>query len=179
MGAVELDGLLWSAGNADRSRWAAEVLSLPPIAPHIVRVRPLGDPVARFIVPLELVRPQNRTRRAADWVYVKLRNDLFACMVAQHRPRLEPLSGRPFVRCIRFSSAEPDRYNDGFKAAIDVLCVAPPLLTKAGMFRKRRPQQRLGFLRDDSNRWIDLHQTWEPAPPKKGFGLIDVFTGES
>jgi hypothetical protein len=74
------------------------------------------------------------------------------------RRRNEPLPGRPMVRCIRFSSSEPDRYNDGFKFAVDRLV-------------------ELRLIADDRPAACDLHQLWEYAPPKQGFGLIEVFTG--
>lgn len=158
-------------------RYARAAFDAPPPLGHIVRPAPVGELVAAFVLPLDLVRPQNRTRHSQAWALAKLKRSVAHTMGFQASRREEPLPGRPMVRCCRFSSVEPDKYNDGFKAAIDVLCVAPPPLTRDGKLRKHRPTGRLGFLVDDSPRHVDLHCWWEPAPPKSGFGLIEVWTG--
>ncbi len=160
-------------------RRADVILALPPAAPHIRRVDGVGFVVQRFVLPLELCRPQNRTRHAQPWMMGKLKRDVFACLAAQAGPyaRLEPLEGRPMVRCIRFSSVEPDAMNDGFKVALDTLCVSPPPVTKTGKLRKRAPAMRLGFFQDDAPRFIDLHSWWERAPKGEGFGLIEIWSG--
>jgi hypothetical protein len=143
---------------AQRAR-ASTLLSEPPARPHIVRVAPVGRLVAQFALPLELIQPQNRTRHAQPWKLAKLKSQCKLVMVAQWgRRRSEPLPGRPMVRCIRFSSVEPDKYNDGFKIAVDRLV-------------------ELKFIADDAPSVCDLHQWWEYAPPKNGFGVVEVWTG--
>ena len=138
---------------------ASVLLDAPPKHPHIVRVAPEGAFVTRFALPLELCQPQNRTRHAQPWKLAKLRSQCKLVMVAQWgRRRTEPLTGRPMVRCIRFSSIEPDKYNDGFKIAVDRLV-------------------ELHFIADDKPALCDLHQWWEYAPPRQGFGIVEVWTG--
>lgn len=143
----------------ERCERANTVLEGPPARPHIVRVAPVGRLIAQFVLPLELVQPQNRTRHAQPWKLAKLKSQCKLVMLAQWgRRRQRPLAGRPMVRCIRFSSVEPDRYNDGFKFAVDRLV-------------------ELKFLVDDKPSLCDLHQWWEYAAPREGFGLVEVWTG--
>lgn len=158
-------------------RFAAEAWALPPARPHIRRPERRGGLVARFALPLDLCQPQNRTRHGQVWVLKALKANLAAAMAAQAVPRREPLPGRPQVLCCRFSSVEPDRFSDSFKAAVDMLCVAPPPLTRKGTVRRYVPELRLGFIRDDSQRFADVECWWEPAPPKAGAGIIEVWTG--
>jgi hypothetical protein len=156
---------------------ADAILSRPPARTHIERVRPAGGLVCRFALPLDLLRPQNRTRHAQPWMQAKVKKALFLRMLVQlgGLARDVPLRGRPLVRCVRFSSVEPDAYNDGFKAAIDVLCAIPPRTTVAKLAGKRAPK-RLNVIADDKPTATRVVQWWEPAPRGKGFGLIEVWT---
>lgn len=148
-----------SINLAECREFARVTLAAPPKKAHIVRVAPVGELVARFILPLEVVKLSNPTRVAQKWMHAKAKQSAMTIMSAQFRERREaPLPGRPFVRCIRFSSNEPDKYADGFKVAVDRLV-------------------DLKLIKDDRPSLCDLHQWWEYAPPKKGFGLIEVFTG--
>lgn len=153
--------------SADWLRFADEALAKPPAKPHIERHEGRGELVARWTLPLSLCPTTNRTRGAAGWALSRTKEMAYAIMSVQHRSRAEPLPGRPHVRCIRFSSSEPDTYNDGFKIAVDKLC-APT----------ERAPKRLGYIRDDSPSVARITQHWEPAPPKRGFGLIEVWTGD-
>lgn len=131
----------------------------PPLVAHIERPKPLGQCLMRMALPLTLLQPQNRTRQAQPWKMAKLKKECLALMRTQ-LPALPalPLPGRPQVLCTRFSSVEPDKYNDGFKIAVDRLV-------------------DLGVLIDDAPKFIDLHQHWEPAPPRCGFGIVEVWSG--
>lgn len=152
---VRLDAA-WFADCRNRAR---ATLESPPAKTHIVRIEPVGAMIASFCLPLELVQPQNRTH-GKTWMLGKLKGECKLVMLAQYRERrTAPLPGRPMVRCIRFSSVEPDKYNDGFKVAVDRLV-------------------ELKLLVDDKPACVDLHQTWEYAAPKSGFGLIEVFAGD-
>jgi hypothetical protein len=153
-----------AAWIADALNRADAILAAPPARSHVVRVKPVGALVQRFVLPLELVAPQNRTRHGKPWILGKLKEDVGLLMLRQagFRKQSRALPGRPMVRCVRFSSVEPDKYNDGFKFAIDRLCWGP---------------NRLGYLRDDRPADADVHQLWEYAPPKQGFGLVEVFSG--
>ena len=68
------------------------------------------------------------------------------------------------LRCIRFSSIEPDTYSDGFKMAIDRLMLG---------------KERLGYLRDDRPSDCEIVQCWEFVPPGQGFAVIEIWTGET
>jgi len=144
---------------------ADEILSRPPARPHIVRPAPVGARVWRCALPLELLQPQNRTRHGARWELGKLKAEVWIRMLAQHGlpVRQLPLPGRPQVLCTRFSAAEPDRYADWAKAAVDALCLP-----------SGRRKRGLGLLRDDRPKDVDLHQWWEPGPRGAGFGVIEV-----
>jgi len=131
----------------------------PPARPHIVRPALRGERVARFYLPLDLCKPQNRTRHGKAWQLGKMKSDLLFAMLSQHGRRSAPLPGRPQVICLRLSSNEPDAYCDWAKAAVDRLTV-----NNSG----------LGFLRDDRPSDAEIIQYWEPAPPKKGCVMIEV-----
>lgn len=122
--------------------------------------------MARCVLPLELCRPQNRTRHGQAWALAKLKQSLFLSMLPQLGRRQEPLPGRPQVRCVRFSSVEPDRFADWAKHAVDVLCVPTA-----------RARNRLGWIRDDRPSDADIDQRWEPAPKGQGFVYIEIRGG--
>lgn len=137
---------------------AFAIMGSPPARDFIVRVEPEGDFVARFVLPLQLVQPQNRTH-GKTWLLGKLKSQCLLAMRAQLRERRdEPLPGRPQVLCVRFSSRAPDKYNDGFKCAIDRL-------------------RDLKLIVDDAPEMADVHQWWEATKVGEGFGLIEVFSG--
>jgi hypothetical protein len=132
----------------------------PPLAAHIERPKPEGQCLMRFALPLSLLPTGNAMRHGQPWKLAKLKSQCLSLMRAQLPTRLElPLPGRPQVLCVRFSSVEPDKYNDGFKVAVDCLV-------------------KMGLLVDDAPRFVDLHQWWEPMAPKAGFGVVEVWSGE-
>ena len=146
---------------------ADDILSKPPARPWIARVPPRGECVARFVLPLDVCQPQNRTRHAIAWKHAKRKAALRKLMAIQHYAqgnghRREPLPGRPLIRCVRFSSVEPDKYADWAKSAIDALTV------KHG---------GIGYLRDDRPRDVEVCQWWEPGPSGNGTALVEVWTG--
>jgi hypothetical protein len=152
-----------AAWIADALSRADAILAAPPARAHVVRVKPAGALVVRFVLPLDCCEPQNRTRHGKPWVLGKLKERIGLLMFVQAQGfSRHTLPGRPVVRCVRFSSVEPDKYNDGFKFAID---------------RLTKNKGGLGFIRDDRPADCDVHQTWEYAPPKHGFGLVEVWTG--
>lgn len=136
---------------------ADRVLALPPARAHIERPQSRGVLVKRFALPLDLCKPQNRTRHGQAWALGKLKKDIAACLRLQAQQRREPLPGRPQVLCLRLSSVEPDKYADWAKHAIDQLC-----------------PQGLNFLRDDRPQDAEIHQWWEPAPKGAGCVVIEV-----
>lgn len=151
--------------RAEMLAFVDRTLSAPPARDHIVRPVSRGEVVARFVLPLELCKPQNRRDGAKPgWVHAKSKGALYAAMRSQCARRATPLPGRPQVIAIRFSSVEPDRYADWAKAAIDILCVG----------RWHGQGNRLGLLRDDRPKDADVHQHWEPARQGEGFVYIEV-----
>lgn len=147
---------------------AEEALSRPPPLARIVRPRGIGRRVARFALPLDAVKPQNRKGHGDGWRYAR-DNARVALLMRLQCPAVRgPLTGRPQVLCTRFSSVEPDAYNDGFKSAVDVLTLPKP-----------RSPNRLGLIVDDRPSAAQVVQWWEPAPPRRGFAYIEVWTGEA
>lgn len=145
---------------------AETALSLPPSLSRIERPDCDGTRVAQFVLPLELCKPQNRKRGTPVWAAKKHLDAVTQAMVVQVRPWRTVLSGRPQVRCVRFSSTEPDAFSDWAKVPVDVLC-APTA----------RNRNRLNIIQDDAPRFADVKQWWEPAKRGEGFVYIAVFTG--
>ena len=143
---------------------ARQVLSLPPALPRIERPAPVGDLVAVFALPLDLLPPSNRTRGGQAWRLGQIKRDCERALRYQSNRQWadEFTPKRPQFRCLRLSTQEPDKYNDGFKIAVDRLVA-------------------LGFAEDDAPAFLDLHQWWEPLPAGvpfgAGFGYIEVRTG--
>ncbi len=139
-----------------------EAFGRPPQAPHIERPKVVGQCLIRFALPLSVLPTGNAMRHGKPWALAKLKRQCAALMRAQLPKTITsltlPLGGRPQVLCCRFSSVEADKYNDGFKIAVDCLV-------------------KLGLIQDDAPKFIDLHQHWEPAPPKAGFGIVEVWSG--
>jgi hypothetical protein len=132
---------------------------------HIERVAGRGQLVQRFVLPLSCCLPQNRTRHGQAWKLAKLKQNTFRRMWIQNGGRVleAPLPGRPMVRCVRFSSVEPDKFSDWAKIPVDRLCCG---------------KNRLRYLRDDRPSDAEIIQWWEPAPRGAGFCLIEVWSGE-
>lgn len=146
---------------------AESILSAPPELERIERPRWGGDRVARFVLQLELCKPQNRKRGTPSWAAKKHLDAVTQAMAIQVRPWRAVLPGRPQVRCVRFSSTEPDAFSDWAKVAVDVLC-APT----------KRNANRLNIIQDDAPKFADVKQWWEPAKQGHGFVYIAVWTGE-
>lgn len=155
---------------------ARATLREPPAADHINRVEPTGFLIATFILPLEMLA-SNASRHGVAWKHAAGKQDVWIELWKQNgcRKQVQPLAGRPFVRCVRFSSSRPDRGNDGFKVAIDRLCVDRFRLNRKKGTRKRI--DGLGYLADDNEAAADICCWWEPAAPGRGFGLVEVWTG--
>jgi len=153
------------------------ILTAPPAFPHIVRPATAGTRMHRFVLPLELCKPQNRKRFAASWELGETREAILQLLAIQLRHQLPaaPLPGRPVVQCIRFSSREPDAFADSFKMPIDCLC--PPRTRMHKGFPRRIPG--VGLIADDRPTVCDVRQRWEFTPAGEGFGLIDVYSGEA
>lgn len=131
-----------------------------------------GQLVCRFLVPLALAAPINRTSGKGAWRAKLRKTELFdwiAPQVRQWRTSRDPLPGRPQFIAIRFSSNEPDSTASWWKEAGDRLL--PP------RFRRGQLIPGLAVIRDDKPKSLDVQATWERAPKGEGFCLFEVWTG--
>jgi hypothetical protein len=128
-----------------------------------------GSLVARYFLPLEDCQPQNAKRYAPSWAVTKARTIVLQRMRIQHQRGKFPsktLPGRPYVRCVRLSSVEPDKYSDWAKVAVDCLCRDT-----------KRATGRLGLIHDDAPKFAEIDQQWREAKPGKGYCVIEVWSG--
>jgi hypothetical protein len=88
-----------------------------------------------------------------------------------------PVSVRPQVICVRFSSNETDPFADWAKAAVDMLRMWRQKRNKIGKRVIVTKVRGLGFIQEDSGKHVDLNQHWEPSKREKGFVYIEVWTG--
>lgn len=155
---------------------ATQILMDPPARSHIVRVRPEGELVVRFALPLELCEPQNLRRKAPSWVLGEKRESILRMLAIQLRHQLPavPLPGRPVVQCIRFSARAPDAFADSFKLAVD--CLSPSRFRRYKGIPRKIPG--IGLIVDDRPEVCDVRQRWEYAPAKTGFCVIEIWSGE-
>jgi hypothetical protein len=161
--------LLLLRDRAALLEFADQALSARPAKPWIRRPVPAGSRVARFVLPLELCQPTNRTGRLAaaqPWRRARDKAAVWLAMRAQCLPWDAPLPGRPQVLCVRFTSVPTDAYSDWAKSAVDVLTA-----------RKEGSPRRLGIIVDDRPSAADVVQWCEPAPGGKRFCLIEVRSG--
>jgi len=164
--------LFTAAKRAELLAFADATLAAPHRKPdaECERVAGIGSLVWRCVVPLHLCKRYNATDKETSWAVARRKRRLYSLMLTQHgRPRKEPLPGRPQVRCVRFSSAEPDEGAGWEKAVVDALTM--PWRTP------KRQHRGLGFLRDDKREFVRRSIWWEYARPGEGFVLCEVWTG--
>lgn len=147
--------------------FAHEALSAPPRKPHIERVRPAGELVQEFVLPLHLCPTANTASRAGTaaqrGMLGRLKREAYEMMRTQNggRVRSEPLPGRPHIVCVRFSSVAPDPLAGWQKSPVD---------------RLRVGHNGLGYIANDRSVDIQLSAWWEPGPRGNGFVLTQVWT---
>ena len=155
--------------------FADDVLAQPPKRPHTERHHGKGELVLRFVLPLEMAQPLNRSRKEPTWKSHQVRSAVLKEMERQLARQAnvlvwpEPLPGRPMLRAIRFTAGRPDETACWFKVATDVL-LTPKV-------RRGRKVLALNVLRDDRPDLLELRHWTEPAPPKRGGALIEIWTG--
>lgn len=144
---------------------AEETLSKPPRWPHTRRVAPVGELVQRFALPLELCPTLNAFAEMPNWKRKKLKDSVGKLMLIQNggRRRAKPLTGRPMVRAIRFSSVESDEDAAWMKFPVDRL----------------RVKDGLGFIVDDKPASVHRVSWVEYAKRGEGCVVIEVWTGEA
>jgi hypothetical protein len=127
-------------------------------------------------MPLELCSPENRHSGAAQWMHAQRKERLYRLMWVQHpeirKTPLPYLPHRALIRMVRFSSREADNAADGFKTAIDFLCMPRPAKGLGG-----RSKRGLGFLTDDAPKYVERVAWWERVPNGKGFALMELWSG--
>lgn len=142
-------------------------LSEPPLREWIERPGPRGELVCEFALPLGLCPTSNLTRHGIRWMHSQRKEYAFIAMRTQLRLPLPfplPLTGRPQVLAVRFSSRAPDTYSNFAKAAVDILCVP-----------NGRSNRRLGIIREDNPKALDEKQWWEPVRRgHEGFVYLQV-----
>jgi hypothetical protein len=140
---------------------ADETCALAPFWSFTERHKPKGSLAYRAAIPLRLAPTGNTMRHAQGYALGKLKSECLLLMRAQLSTRpTSPLSGRPQVLAIRFSSRAPDGYADFGKIPVDCLV-------------------KLGVIRDDNQGAIELRQWCEKGPRSGGFVVIEVHTGAS
>lgn len=154
---------------------ADAILGDPPASAFTERHPSRGALVIRFVLPLEMARPLNRTRHAKAWQMDKHREVVLTTMRTQWLKWggavSIPLPGRPQMRAIRFSSVQPDSTAAWWKEAIDVL-----LLPR---MRRGRRVDGVGVLVDDRPSKLETRAWWEKVRASEGFALIELWTGET
>lgn len=151
----------------------ADQIMAGPAFGHLARVAGRGELVARFALPLELAAPTNRRAHQKAWALGAMKEKVFRLMWIQHpQIRKEPLHGKPMVRCIRFSTTEPDALADWAKMAVDCLCM-PRAPKKLG----GRAKKGLGLIFDDAPKYVEIATWWEKARAGEGLALIEVWSG--
>jgi hypothetical protein len=163
------------------------ILAAPPANERVQRRAPDGQLVARWLLPLDMAPGVNSLNGRSGWQKGAARARCIKEMLRQvggKRPAA-PLSGRPHVRVIRFSSVEPDGDNAFSKLPLDALLIDRPKRPKGmhevmwALVKPKLKPKKLCYLVDDSPKHIDLFVGWEPAPPGRGCVLVEVWTGRA
>lgn len=155
---------------------------------RIKRIEPRGMLIAQFFFALDQLKPRDRTRKEQGWQAKKARDEVLQTMRLQFEyvafPR--PLEGRPLVRCIRYSTTEPDAMAGWAKVAVDCLqpggvrtkkrAVAHPYGHTVSI-SKQVPFGGLGIIRNDRPSDCEVVEWWEPAKRNQGFCVVEVWTG--
>ena len=124
-----------------------------------------GELLAFFYLPTELCKRQNEKFGAERWQAKSDRVKCFRYMLPQlARIYSAPATGRPLVRCTRYSSVEPDKFSDWAKVPVDCLCR-----------KTERAKHRLGIIYDDAPKHAEIEQLWRKAKPGESFVLIEVW----
>jgi hypothetical protein len=160
-----------------------------------IRIEPAGKLAFRACLPLDLCQPRNRLRKEQVWqaavarkrVLGELGIQCFTWNCAHPGRLLIPLTGRPIVNCIRYSTLEPDSTAGWGKLVVDCLQQggtrkSTKTITYRGVKKKvtiSKPYTGLGIIRSDRPSDCDVNEWWEPAPRGQVGCVFEVWTGES
>lgn len=161
---------------------ASSKLAAHPPAPWVIRPQLRPELVARFALPLSLCPTSNTTsRKVPVWVHSERKRKVWESMLYQERildslrPKKRKKLDRPQVIAVRFAIKSCDAYSDFAKSAVDMLKDSTDGYIKIGRKRVLKPVPRLGYLRDDSPRFVELHQWWEPVKKRaEEFVYIEI-----
>lgn len=116
-------------------------------------------PVAVFQLELEHAPLLNTFMRWHWRKRLRMSRDLTILLLSKIGRRKEPLTGRPKLWAIRYSSSKPDQDSAGTKLWLDVLV-------------------KLGWLKDDSPDHVEVVNQWEKAKRGEGRVVVHVFSDE-
>lgn len=169
---------------------ACQILAEPPRRPDTPRRDPVGDFIARWILPLDDAPTTNRMiemGRLGTWALAAAKKRVRTRMLHQcggRRPR-EPLSGRPHVRVIVFSHNVQDYDQGRTKFIVDRLQIGqrrkPKEMPDAlwTRIKEAAPPVDLGWIAGDRRDQIDLATWSEACAPGEGCVLVELYTGEA
>jgi hypothetical protein len=167
--------------------FALAALDAPPPS-KVTRVEAVGELVGRWVLPLEDAPAANRLielGRIGQWALAALKSRVRKRMLDQSGGRRAPvpLSGRPHVRFVIFSSGREDYDRSRTKIPVDRLQPGRRKRPKAmpehlwARLKDQLPPVDLNWIRDDTRDAIDLATWQEPAPPGKGCVLVELYRG--
>lgn len=166
----------------------SEAQSRPHSVERIRRFEACGRPISIFVFPLDELKPRDRVRKEKAWQAKSDREKVLRRMRLQFvrsESMVLPLPGRPIVRCIRYSSVEPDSTAGWGKVAVD--CLQPSgvrTVTKTVKhphghdvkLSRKVPYEGLGIIRNDRPAECEVVEWWEPAKRGDGFCVVEVWT---
>lgn len=123
----------------------------------------------RAVLPLELCPTMNELLRLHFGAKSSIQKKTLNAIWTQNRCKLwaRPLSGRPLVRCIRFTPRATDEDASFTKVPLDVLTTG---------VRGGGPHH-LGVIQDDNREAIETRTWWEPSPTNMQFVYLDISGG--
>lgn len=167
---------------------ALATLAAPPKRADTERREPVGDIVARWILPLSCAPTANRMielGRIDVWTLEAAKNRVRKLMLLQSggRRAKAPLPGRPHVRVVVFSHNIQDYDQARTKFIVDRLQRGEKKKPKKmpdhvwALAKDKMPPVDLNWIAGDRRDQIDL-ATWpEACAPGKGCVLVELYTG--
>ncbi len=175
-------------GHTEALQFAQHALLAPPGAhaagmrkgkPAIATAERLGRLVERYelrgpvhlraVLPIELCPTMNELLRLHFGAKTSIQAKALKAIFTQNRCKqwAKPITGRPLVRCIRFTTRPTDGDASWTKVPLDVLTTG---------IRGGGPHH-LGVIEDDNREAIEDRAWWEPSVPNMQFVYLDVSGG--
>lgn len=137
---------------------------------RLVERHELRGPVhLRAVLPIEFCPRMNELLRLHFGAASSLKEKTIKAIFQQNRCQqwAKPITGRPLVRFVRFTTKAPDDDSSWTKSPLDVLTTG---------IRGGGPHH-LGVVEDDNREAIELRAWWEPSVPNMQFVYLDVSGG--